>query len=73
MNLGIPFEPPEGEEPTLEWLYGIDLIRVGIHDMDYEENIREHVQVRLFPKSLMKSRTGSNEGIFPKKMLLTPR
>ncbi|MFZ2356958.1 MAG: SPFH domain-containing protein, partial [Candidatus Omnitrophota bacterium] len=40
-NIGIPFAPSEGENLTLEWLYGIDLIQVGLADMDYEEKFQE--------------------------------
>lgn len=35
-HLGIPSIPSD-KDKTLEWLYGINLIVVGIADMDYEE------------------------------------
>ena len=52
VNLGIPFEPPEGEAPTLGWLYGIDLVRVGIHDMDYEEKYQRARSSKAVSKKL---------------------
>jgi regulator of protease activity HflC (stomatin/prohibitin superfamily) len=52
VNLGIPCEPPEGEAPTLEWLYGINLVRVGIHDMDYEEKYQKARSSKAISKKL---------------------
>ncbi|MEK7568321.1 MAG: hypothetical protein AAB498_01680 [Patescibacteria group bacterium] len=67
VSLGIPFEPSEGEEPTLEWLYGIDLIRVGIHDMDYEEKYQRARSSKAVSKKLNEIADGLKRGDISEK------
>jgi len=52
INLGVLAEPFEGEELTLEWLYGIDIVQVGIADMDYEEKYQTARSSKAVAKKL---------------------
>lgn len=61
VNLGIPIAPKEGDF-TLEFLYGIDLVAVGIADMDYEEIYQKVRSSRAVVEKLNEIATNLKKG-----------
>ncbi len=56
-DLGIPV-PPETKESTLEYLYGIHLVEVGLSDADYEERYQKARATKAIAEKLSETARG---------------